>query len=223
MAFDDEDDNGSDLTDGGRDRLAAILIHVGATRKGIRRLEQDFATVKDALAKTVTTEQCHDRHEAVTREVMEIKGDIRAIKKGTTGTAHAAINPAMVAAMARGDTGQMQIPPTEPPEKVIDKLLEERKGRARRELNFWLGLIISVATILGGIIFGLIKVGRYLDRVDRAVETSGQHTEQLQDELRRELAKRQAPVIIRVPVAPDAGATPPVAPPPRKGLRPRSR
>jgi hypothetical protein len=225
MSYDDEDDNGDDLGAAKGDRLAAILIHVGATRKGIKRLERDVAEVKDRLDNTVTASQCHEKHGQVIREVELLKGDIRAIKKGTTGTAYPAVSlpnaaQARAAALATENTGPIVIPT---PERRIEELLEERKERTRRSLTFWLGLIVAASTIIGGLVFGLIKAGRFLDRVDRSVEATSQRAESLQEEMRRELSRMRAPVIVRVPMAPDGGTGRPAAAIAPQGGRSRPR
>lgn len=206
MGYDDDNEDGL----GGTDRLAAILVHVGAARKGIRRLEGDVRDIKTSVDelrdRSVSREHCTTEHAKVDRSLRELQQEIR---KKPTGGAHPAVGtPAaqhMAAQMASGNTGSMAIPKT--PEEVI----EEQREKARKTITFWLGAIAAVSALVGGAALGLVKLGRYLDRVDTAVEASMQKTERLRNEIRKELANSRT-VYIRAPAPSDAGLVGPIAP-----------
>jgi hypothetical protein len=204
MAYDDDDENG-DLAK--TDRLAAILVHVGATRKGIRRLEGDVKEVKDKLedlrSKSVDKAHCTSEHAKVDQSLRDLSQELR---KKATGTAHPAVgSPAaqhMAQQMAQGNTGQMQIP------KSAEEVIEEQREKTRRSLSFWIGLIATASGLLGGAVFGLMKLGRYFDRMDQVVEESEARTRKLREQIREEL-KEPKIIYVKVPVAPDGGTTPP--------------
>lgn len=218
MAYDDDDENG-DLAK--TDRLAAILVHVGATRKGIRRLEGDVKEIKGSIDelrdKSVTRAHCTAEHAKVDQGLRDLSQEIR---RKSTGTTHPAVGtPAaqhMAQQMAQGNTGQMQIP------KSAEEVIEEQREKTRRSLTFWLGLAATLSGLVGGVVFGLVKLGRYFDRMDRVVEESEARTRKLQAQIREE-AREPKIIYVKVPVVPDAGAPPPGgrhgAPSPRR--RPR--
>lgn len=193
MSFDD-DDNGEIPGD----RLSAILVHVGATRKGIRRLEGDVKEVKEKLddlaRRAVTIDGCSHIHARLDRELDNVKQELR---RKPTGTGHPNVTAALAAQVAQGVK----------PQEVVEEVLERRQDKRRRSVNFWLATMGAAVGLISGAVVGIVKLGAYLDKLNQAVTAQSAQS----DELRQELAKRRT-IIIKEPIRPDAGPTPPAPP-----------
>ena len=179
------------------DKLTMILLHVGETRKGIKRLESDVSDVKDSVSalqnNTVRRPECTERHVVVANSIKdlssnltEIRDNVRAIKRGTGQT-----YPVV--------TGSHSMPSVlTAPTKSIEEVLDAKQEKARKSITFWLYTISALSTLIGGAVFGLVKLGTYTDRVNKVMERSIEQSEQTRrttDELvqeKRKMAEIQA-------------------------------
>ena len=71
---------------------------------------------------------------------------------------------------------------------------------------------ISIISFLGAILWGVFKVGQYMERVDQSINKSAKRQQQLQATVKRVATQEPRVVYIKVPVHPDAG-------PPRRNRR----
>lgn len=207
------DDNGKVLRD--------ILVHVGETRKGMKTLEGDVKGIREHLRElnhsSVRKQECTGRHVVVAQSIdsvkqglkgdlSEIKADIRAIRT-RTGDTHPAVTP-----QALGGTN-----PGFEPEAPTEE--EETKAKG---LKYWLGVTTASITILGflgAIIWGVFKVGRYMERVDQAIQKSAKSQQKLQTTMQQ--ATKTPHVIYVHGTISDAGLPPWPSPP--KKRQPRRR
>lgn len=201
---------------GGGDRngkvLQDILIHVGKTSEGITNLKEDVRDVKDHLMAlndaAVRKDECTQRHVIVAQSIDSVRGELKSdlseIKKdlkfvrSKTREDNPAITPKMLAA---GEEYEESAP--------------ESKG-----LKYWLGVAggtITVLSFLGAIIWGVFKVGRYMERVDQGLAKQAKQQLQIQAQVKQAAQPR----IIHV--YPDIGAMGPEPPPEPKKKAPRRR
>jgi len=133
--------------------LNEILIHVGETRKGISGLETDVRDFKDQVSvvsrEGVKRPECTERHRVVAASISDLKQDLAEIKK---------------------DVRTIRIKTSEDHPAITRRMLEgqadERKGR---DLRYWTGVGVSITVLmsfLGSLIWGIIAVGRYIERMD---------------------------------------------------------
>ena len=173
--------------------LQDILIHVGKTSEGITNLKEDVREVKDHLAQlnnsAVRKDECTQRHLVVATSIdnirKEVKGDLSEIKhdlkfvRSQTRDDNMAITAEMLAAGPEVEE-------------------EEDTGKG---LKYWLsvaGGIITVLGFLGAVVWGVFKVGRYMERVDQGLTATAKTQTQT-------LAKVTKPRYIYITVPPDAG------------------
>lgn len=214
------------MTDDDGKVLRDILVHVGETRKGMETLEKDVKGIRGHLRdlnhSSVRKDECTGRHIVVAQSIdgvkqelkgdlSEIKADIRAIRT-KTGDKHPAITPQMLA-------GSTTDPGFEP-----DAVTSTDDPKARG-LKYWLGVITASITIfgfLGAIIWGVFKVGRYMERVDQAIQKSAKSQQKLQTTMQQ--ATKTPHVIYVHGTVSDAGLLPlPHLQPPTKKRQPRLR
>ena len=193
------------------DKLTMILLHVGETRKGIKRLEDDVREVKDSISTlenhTVRKDECTQRHVVVANSIGALGSDLKEIRDGVreikrkSGAGYPAVG-----AMASA------------PQEIVEEVLEQRQEKTRKTLTFWLSLIGSVAALAGGTATGVYKLVKYLDRVDQTVGRSSKEStaasQAIAEEIRKVLARE--PRVIYVKSAADA-------PPDQPAKRPRRR
>lgn len=186
--------------------LRDILVHVGETRKGMQSLEGDVGGIREQIQglnrTAVPKEECTARHVVVARSVdgvkkelrddlQQIKADVRAIKV-RTGAEHPVLTAKM---LTNGGNGCDNIngPPT------------EGKG-----VKYWLGVItagITIVGFLGGMLWGVFRVGRYMERVDQTILQSAKGQKKLQTTMNQVATQEPRVIYVQVPVHPDAGPT----------------
>jgi hypothetical protein len=206
------------MTDDDGKVLRDILVHVGETRKGMKTLEGDVKGIRGHLRdlnhSSVRKDECTRRHVVVAssvdsvkselkQDLSEIKADVRAIKT-RTGDDHPALTPQML-----GDTS----PGFEPEASTV----EETKAKG---LKYWLGVLTASITIfgfLGAILWGVFRVGRYMERVDQAIIKSAKSQQKLQTTMQQAAKKPPHIIYVRGSLT-DAGPPPtlPKRPPRRK-------
>jgi hypothetical protein len=195
--YDDNDDNGLGETSPVEGKLGTILIHVGETRKGIKRLEGDVREIKETLRSVITTGECGRRMDSVSSSLAEIMQDVREVrgKKGT-GATYSAVLP----------TGPMPAPK---PEDIVEEYFEGRRERARRSVTFWITTASLLAALLGGSALALVKLGLYVDRVEaganeglkREREEAERFRQEVQQELLRQRNTFRTPAVdARIPI-----------------------
>jgi hypothetical protein len=220
-----DDDNGEELGLPS-DKLSMILVHVGETRKGIKRLEGDVREVKESIStlqsSTVRKDECAQRHVVVAQSInsldtdlKEIRDGVREIKKSGTGTGYAAVDvqpPAPAPLPPAPTTSGVFTPPKE----VVEEVLDQRQEKTRKNLTFWLATIGTVGSLLSAGAVGIYKLVKYLDRVDRMVELNTKESEATRQEIKEQLKRELQPKVVYVRAGTsDAG----VAPPPKRPRR----
>lgn len=163
--------------------LNKILIHMGETRKGISNLETAVCDVQKELNTlnqgTVRRPECTQRHVAVSRSIDKvtdtldgIKGNVLAIKR-QTGEGH----PAVTVGMLKG-------------------------AESKRGLKYWIGVGVGMTTLLGflaSLTWGIISVGRYIEKVDRLTSVSKKQQKEIRKEIGEVAKARPRVVYVEVP------------------------
>jgi len=185
--------------------LNEILIHVGETRKGIAGLETDIRDIREQFSglnkETVKKPECTERHRIVAASIGDLKTDLSEIKKDvrhirvTTSSEHPAITPQMLA--IRGGTGK------------------------KKDLRYWVSVGVGLTVLLsffGSMLWGIIAVGRYLERMDVQAQAAKAQQAEIKMQLRR--VDKAASAIVSADEAMKSG---PVQPTPDAGPVPVSK
>lgn len=177
--------------------LRDILVHVGETRKGMETLESDVGGIRRQLhdlgRTAVPKDECTSRHTVVAQSIdgvkaelrsdlQQIKADVRTIKT-RTGPEHPVV--------PRNNGNGIEV------------------GKAHGP-KYWLGILtaaISILSFLGAILWGMVKVGQYMERVDRTINASAKSQQKFQSTVKRVATQEPRVVYVQVPVHPDAGVT----------------
>jgi hypothetical protein len=171
----------------GDDTLNEIHIHMGETRKGIANLESAVSGVQRELRSlnqgTVKRLECTERHVIVARSVNAldskldgIKGDVLAIRR-QTGKEHAVITPEMLRRPTKG-------------------------------IKYWISIGVGIASLfgfLGGLLWGVISIGRYIEKVDTIARKAQVQSSKFRKEIKEVAKARPRIVYVKVPVVSDAG------------------
>lgn len=165
------------------DALNEILIHMGETRKGVSNLETSMSGVRQELNElnqgTVKRPECTERHvvvarsiNAVTEKLDDIKGDVMAIRRNT-GKEYPAITPSML-----------------------------KGGDGKKGIKYWVSVGVGITTLLGflaSLVWGVISVGRYIEKVDQLTQVSKKQQSEIKKEI-GEVAKAKPKIVyVKVP------------------------
>lgn len=141
------------------DKLSEILIHVGETRKGIDNLETNVKDIRDTLTglnsftstldhTTVKLNACDARHEGVKSSIDHIQTDMTEVRN------------------------------------YVKKFNEDRPcttctaqhtTKPKRDPKYWVSLLVGISTLLvflGSALWGVVTVGRYVEKIDAFTSVS---------------------------------------------------
>lgn len=165
------------------DTLNEILIHMGETRKGLANLESAVSDVQKELTAlnqgAIKRQECTQRHvvvnksmDKVTDKLDDIKADVLAIRR-QTGDEYPAITQSML-----------------------------RNAEGKKGLKYWISVSVGMTTLLGflaSLTWGIISIGRYIEKVDRLAQASKQQQKEIRKEIGEVAKAKQKIVYVEVP------------------------
>jgi hypothetical protein len=202
------------MSDDHTSKLDLILLRVGETTGKVAGMSDDLSQIKSRMSKVILRPECTAKHQIVEQHISktlaevkeELRRGIQDIKKSTTGQNFAAITPAMF-------TANQNLTPDEM-EAILKEREEERIAKRRKAITWYLGVAITLLTLLGAVGTGLWKMFGTMQNINAVVNAQNTEIKGISN-----LAKENKSKIIyvKVPVSDEeVDVTPRRKQPPRK-------